>query len=151
MWPLDGTNIHTPLSTVCRICVHSKLVYFFQYTKQKTSERMNSVWRACTFPVASLSSCNSLLNNIWMQDNLSTFKRELFPIFNSYRELTSAAEACLNVVWHSCSDCRHNMAPYKLSYYYYIDWLIDWLELKGTFSTVRLHRAFRSYRLRFVK
>ena len=28
------------------------------------------------------------------------------------------------------------------------DWLIDWLKFNGTFSTVRLHRAFRSYSLR---
>ena len=33
-----------------------------------------------------------------------------------------------------------------------IDWLIDWLAFNGTFSTVRLYRAFRStYSLRFGK
>jgi len=30
-------------------------------------------------------------------------------------------------------------------------WLIDWLEFNGTFSTVRLYRAFRSYSLCFGK
>ena len=29
------------------------------------------------------------------------------------------------------------------------NWLIDWLGFNGTFSTVRLYRAFRSYSLRF--
>ena len=31
------------------------------------------------------------------------------------------------------------------------EWLTDWLEFNGTFSTVRLYRAFRSYSLRFGK
>ena len=54
--------------------------------------------------------------------------------------------------WIACTQHMLNLQRWSLTYfqlYHTID-MIDWLEFNGTFSTIRLYLAFRSYSLVYV-